>query len=473
MVRTKLVAILLGPSGVGLVGLYASVTGLVGTISGLGIASSGVREVAEAHGSGDVARLSVTAKTLRRASWGTGILGWILSVAFAFPLSQWAFGSGERAGAIALLGASLLVAAVSAGQSALIQGTRRISDLARLSILGTVAGTVISLGLYAWLRERAIVPVVIATAIANLGFSWWFARKISLDDVPLTVHETWRQSRRLLTQGLAFMWSAVAAAGVALITRSLIVRELGLESNGIHQAAWGISGMFAGFILGAMGSDFFPRLTAVSDDHEQVNRLVNEQTEIGILLALPGLMGTLAFGPWIMNVFYSAKFLPGADLLPWFVLGVFGKVVSWPMGFTMIAKGAKGWFAISETGAATCQLILTVGLLYGFGLVGTAVAYAVLYLFYTGFVFWICRRLTSFGWSPTTLRLLGASTVMVLAAFGCSHLMSEVPGLICGGVLTLIATVYSLRGFAHRLGSEHRIVKICCRIPVIGLICRN
>lgn len=463
MVRTKLVAILLGPSGVGLVGLYASVTGLVGTISGLGIASSGVREVAEAHGTGDGARLSITAKTLRRASWGTGIFGWLLSVAFAYSLSQWAFGSGERAGAIALLGASLLISAVSSGQSALIQGTRRVSDLARLSILGTVAGTVISLGLYAWLRERAIVPVVIATAVANLGFSWWFARKISLDEVPQTVHETWRQSRRLLTQGLAFMWSAVAAAGVALITRSLIVRELGLESNGIHQAAWGISGMFAGFILGAMGSDFFPRLTAVSEDHEQVNRLVNEQTEIGILLALPGLMGTLAFGPWIMNVFYSAKFLPGADLLPWFVLGVFGKVVSWPMGFTMIAKGAKGWFAISETGAAACQLILTVGLLYGFGLVGTAVAYALLYLFYTGFVFWICRRLTNFTWSPTTLRLLGASTVMVLAAFGCSHLMSKTPGLICGGVLTLMATMYSLRGFAQRLGSEHRLVKLCLR----------
>ncbi len=49
LVRIKAVAILLGPGGVGLVSLYISAMGLIGTVSGLGITNSGVREVVQAN----------------------------------------------------------------------------------------------------------------------------------------------------------------------------------------------------------------------------------------------------------------------------------------------------------------------------------------------------------------------------------------------------------------------------------------
>lgn len=115
-VRTKVVALLLGPSGIGLVSLYASATGLVGTIAELGVGSSGVREVAEAHGSGDTERVARTVKTLRRVCWITGLLGGPLAAVLSYPLSLWIFGSSERAWAIAILGLTLLIGSVSGGK---------------------------------------------------------------------------------------------------------------------------------------------------------------------------------------------------------------------------------------------------------------------------------------------------------------------------------------------------------------------
>src|ERR1043165_4515517 len=85
MVRTKLVAVLLGPSGVGLIGLYQSATALVGSVAGLGIRSSSVREVAEAHGTGQDERMGRTVRVLRRVCWLTGLLGTILTAALAWP----------------------------------------------------------------------------------------------------------------------------------------------------------------------------------------------------------------------------------------------------------------------------------------------------------------------------------------------------------------------------------------------------
>jgi len=73
LLRTKAVALLLGPSGVGLVGLYVSAIRLVGTFAQFGINESGVREVAAAAGTNNAERIAATSKTQRRVCWASGI----------------------------------------------------------------------------------------------------------------------------------------------------------------------------------------------------------------------------------------------------------------------------------------------------------------------------------------------------------------------------------------------------------------
>ncbi len=471
MVRTKLVAVLLGPSGVGLVGLYVSATELVGTLSQLGINQSGVREMAEAHGSGDAERVARTVKTLRRACWITGLFGWLLTTALSYPLSLWTFGSGERAWAIAILGATLLLGAICGGQSALLQGTRRIGDLARLNVLGAVAGTLVAVGLYGWLGEKGIVPVLITTAAVNLGFSWWFARRVQTVRITQIWAETVANSKRLVSLGLAFMYGALLAAILGLVIRSLIVRNLGLDANGIYQAAWGISGLFAGFILNAMSADYYPRLTAVAHDNEQVNRLVNEQIEIGIMLALPGLLGTLAFAPWLMHVFYSAKFLPGAELLPWLAIGVFGQVIIFPLGFIQRAKGRTRWIFLSQTHLNLLNLALALVMIRAYGVVAAAWAFALTTYIHGLVVFCIARRLSKFAWTVPSARLALFASGMIGVGFVMQLLTGGFVELALGGFITAAGCLFSLRGVSSRLGANHRIVKMVLRFPGGRLAC--
>src|SRR4051812_13416014 len=53
IIRTKAMALLLGPAGVGLMGLYASIIDVAQSLAGMGVQSSGVRQIAEASGSGE------------------------------------------------------------------------------------------------------------------------------------------------------------------------------------------------------------------------------------------------------------------------------------------------------------------------------------------------------------------------------------------------------------------------------------
>jgi len=158
MVRTKVIAMLLGPSGVGLIGICQSLIELAGKLCGLGIRSSAVRQVAEANGSGDLERLGHTVKVLRCTCWITGIFGWLLTLALAQPLSVWVFGNAERAISLGLLGAVLLLENVSGGQTALLQGVRRIKDLARVMIFSAAGGTVISIICMPWSENGGSYP---------------------------------------------------------------------------------------------------------------------------------------------------------------------------------------------------------------------------------------------------------------------------------------------------------------------------
>lgn len=465
MVRTKMVAILLGPTGIGLVGLYQSATSVVGTVTGMGIASSGVREVAKANGNDNTQQIALTVKVLRRACWVTGLFGWLLTALLSYPLSVWTFGSGDRATPLALLGITLLLTAINGGQTALLQGTRKIADIAKINILSMISATIISVSIYASLGEKGIVPVLIVSALVNISFSWWFARKIKIPLVHLSWTETVARSKGLVFLGVAFMWSALIGTGTGLWIRILIVRDLGLEANGIYQASWGISGLFAGFILSAMGTDFFPRLTGVAHDNRQVNQMVNEQIEIGLLLALPGILATLSFAPWVMKVFYSAEFVSGANLLPWFILGVFGRVISWPLGFMLMAKGATKWYAFTETFFGVLNLTLALWLLHVFGLKGVAFASAIVYAAYNIGMILVVGSLTGFKWSKGVLKLFAASGILVGAGFTSGMYLPSGFAEGSGLFLTIVATIFSLRGISSRLGRTHRIVQIVCRFP--------
>jgi PST family polysaccharide transporter len=342
----------------------------------------------------------------------------------------------------------------SGGQMACIQGMRRIGDLAKLQILSMFTSTAVAIGIYFWLKEKGILPVLISSAIINLAGSWWYASKLCIEKIDLDWISTWQNSRRLIQLGIAFMWSALMTAGVAFAIRAMITRDLGIEANGIFQSAWAISGMFAGFILSAMGTDFYPRLTVSAQDNKIMNKLVNEQTEIGILLALPGLVGTIVFAPIVMKIFYSAKFLSGAELLPWMVLGILFKIISWPMGFIQLAKGATCWFVASETFFGVSLGAVNFFLLKIEGIKGAAYSFALIYFFYIILMLYASKKLSNFIWNKQCIHLFIKAGGILAASFISVHFLSQNTNFFIGIILFIVSSIISWIELKKRIQNE-------------------
>src|SRR5664280_267391 len=155
--RTKVVALLLGPSGIGILGILQSVIDLVKSATGFGINFSGVKDIAEAANSGERQRIDRTITIVRRWALGTGLLGMLLTLFFCIPLSNYSFGNDSYYLSIAILSSTLLISSISSGQLALLQGLRKIKQLALATLLGAILGTIITLPLYYLLGKRGIV----------------------------------------------------------------------------------------------------------------------------------------------------------------------------------------------------------------------------------------------------------------------------------------------------------------------------
>lgn len=471
MVRTKLVAVLLGPSGVGLVSLYRSITELVGVLSGLGIQNSGVREIAKSYSLDDEESQALAVKTLRRACWITGLLGWLITAALAWPLSQWLFESHDHAWVLVIIGFSLVLTSVGNGQRALLQGRRRIADIAKINVYGVLAGTAVALAVYGYYGKEGIPAVIILTALCNLLISWKYSRTLQSKDIPLQWLDTWKHAKGLVGVGLAFMTMGLFSASIAMVTRLLIIKNIGIEANGMYQAAWALSGLFAGFILRALSMDFYPRLSAISENNDKVNVAVNEQTEIGVLLSLPGLIGTLTFAPLLISLFYTSEFMAAAEVLPWLILGVFAKIIVWPMGMIQVAKGASRWIYFSEiTGflAAVAMIYWLIGL---HGLIGVGMAIMISQLISIMLSRFVAGRLSQFFWSRKVLALMALTISFLVPAFFAQRWMPPTYALLLGGALTALAGVVSARGIGSRLGKDNRLVKVICSVPGGNWLC--
>lgn len=465
MIRVKFSALLIGPAGVGLIGNFQAIQGLVSTISGLGVSSSGVREVASAVASNDNLAVVRACIALRRVAWLTGFAGAAAMLALSSVLSEVTFGTRQYATEVAWLSIAVLFTSIYGSHIALIQGFRKIRELARVQIVTAILGSSASVVMYFAFGIEGIIPSLLAIAAVQFAASSYTARGFE----GLNAHVSWRDTfgaaRHLIVLGAYFMGATLVNTFVAYATRVLITQREGLDSLGIFSAAYSLSAMFVTFILGAMAADYYPRLTASAHDHRRMNQIVNDQTEVGVLLAVPGLLATLSLAPWVIRAFYSKEFEPAAEVLQWFVLGCLGRVICWPFEYVLLAIGKSGLWFVTMLAFNILHMGLNIFGLWLFGIQGVGMAFFALYVVGFGVMYFVCTRLTDFTFTWSANVLLVRFIPLLAAAFAIERFLPGWPALGLGLLLTCVGGIMCLRGIVSRVGPEHNIVQVLWRIP--------
>lgn len=462
LVRTKALAFLLGPIGVGIVSLYNGFLNAASNIATMGLGTVGTRQIAQSFSAEDEHALLLA----RRAMfWGTMLLtaaAAILIWSLRFLLALYVFGSTSYSYAIGWLavGVGLIVAAAS--QSALLQGMCRIGDMARVKVIAAIINAVLGIAfIWRW-GIRGIIGYVLIGPIATLAVGHFYVSRLpKAQNRPTELNEIAREWATLLRLGLAYVGGGLSLTVSQLWIRIYIERILGTAVLGQYQASWMVSMYYVSFVLTAMGTDYYPRLAGVIRNREAAVRLVNEQTEVALLLSTPIFVAMIAATPWVIRVLYSALFARAVVLLRWQVMGDVFKVASWPLGFIMLAAGDGKAFFWSELSANLLTAVLITVLLPSVGLKITGISYFVTYVYYLPLVYWLARRRFGFRWSRPVGGLIVTAfmtcAVVGILAFSCRWGMAIGCGISILLVMLALGRLAYISDFGGPLGRLREI----------------
>ena len=443
LVRNKFVALLLGPDGMGLVSLFNTTVQLISQATHLGISVSAVRNISEYYDAGDTEKVAHCVKVVRGWCLLTALLGMLVCVVAGPFLSNTTFSWGDHTLHFVLLAPAVGMIAITGGETAILKGQRKLGALALVQIVAALASLVIAIPIYYFFWQAGIVPVIVLMAFVTMCATLRFSLRI----FPLQI----RGARGILGEGMgmirlgvAFTLAGIVGSGAEMFIRSFLNVAGSLDAVGLYNAGYMITITYAGLVFAAMESDYFPRLSAVNQDVEATNLMVNKQTEVSVLTIAPLLTSLIIFLPVLIPLLLSSQFLPIVAMTQVAALAMFFKAMTLPVAYITLARGLSvTYFVLESVYYVALVALIMVGYrhwgIWGTGLAIT-LAHLVEFLIINGYARWRYQ----YKQSSTVVKYFAVHLLIGLSAYILTMTVDELAYWLLGALLIVVSLSFSL-----------------------------
>jgi O-antigen/teichoic acid export membrane protein len=452
IIRSKVIAILLGPAGIGLIGLLNSSIGLIGNLTNFGLRTSAVKEVSSANGLQNNNKIVFVISVIRRLVWMTGILGTLTVIIISPWLSELTFGSKNYTIGFICLSITILIQQLSNSHFVILQGMQRLKLLAKANLMGNILGLLVTLPLYYIYELDGIVPSILGSSIITLILSFYYAEKVKVGNVHISFNQALIEGKEMLRMGFFVSLSGLLSVGASYIVRAFINRIGSIEEVGLYTAGFVIINTYVGFIFTAMGTDYYPRLSKVAHSNILSKQTINQQADVALLILAPILIFFLIFINRIIIVLYSNEFVSISAMIYWAALGMLFKSTSWSIGYVLLARGTTKLFFYNELLTNFYGLFLNLLGYYYFGLTGLGLSFLISYVLNLIQLYVVANFRFEFSFDPAYVRTFIVQFSLTLFSFLTVKFISKPYFFYLGIFFIMISVSYSLMELNKRLG---------------------
>lgn len=409
VVRNKLIAVFIGPEGIGLILIYNTVIDLVAQSTRLSIDQSAQRDISGAS----AARAATVVTVVRRWSvWlgGAGVAAMLLlSPLFSF----FTFDTFTRWAPFCTLALVPFCLTYNATVTAQNQGLKRFRQLASSGIFTAVSGLAVAVPLIVFLGIRSIVPVILVYGLSSLVGAYIFRPRIA--SVPMPRREILSEGRGFIRLGFFITLSWVSMQLATYIFVTFLNNYASTEVLGVYQSGFTLMNNYVGIVFTALFFEYYPRLAAAAHSRRRLALIAGHEARLTLALITPLLCLLILLAAPVMRLIYSEDFLGAVPFVVWACVGVVFRVVSWCMAYVVLARGDGKAYLVCEVLSNVVGLAANiVGYVAG-GIVGLGIAYLVWYAAYTAIVLTVCGRRYGIGYGPRTWLYALAALALVTA----------------------------------------------------------
>ena len=444
LVRVKILAVLLGPSGIGTLSILNHFHVLAVTFIGLGLGTGIVKYVSSLKSEQDEVAVQKVLSNSFQVVFLLALLVLVVAIFLAPHMSTWMLGDSIYCPFFIIYALSLPLAAYPMTTTSFLQGLKRIKPLAKINILRASISLLFIIPLVYFFRlEGAVISVLIITTVHFSIVAYYLKKEKNHYSILRWQPFEPKLLKKLFQYGLTSLLVGTAFYLSNLILKLIIVGALGLEMNGIYQPIWALTMTYLMLVLSSMSAYSYPRLcelTSIRDITEELNGVLR----VAVLLITPAMFFLLLARKPIIHILYSSDFLAAAEYMPIQILGDFFKVLSWSVGMYLLPTKRLFTFIWLNLLQDVVMLVLAVLLVDRYQLHGIAGAFALSYLIAFGAYYWCSKKQITFGlWSRNRKLLLSSFGALLAITIGDQYL-SLLPSVLFAFMVIFLWALLSI-----------------------------
>lgn len=446
IVRNKLLAVVLGPSGVGLFAQLLGLQNLTAGLAPLGLQTGALRYIALYRTQDPDVLVRFLSTTVRLFLWLSGAAT-LLCLIFLRPLTHWATGSDTYMLMLvpALLGLPFLVQ--SQTWLVYVQAGLDMKTYSRALMLTSALGLAVLAPLVLiWNLQGAAIHLLLY-AVITWGVARWAALRAmgddthrAIDDAPFDLETV----RHLFRFGAGNLPPFVLTMAFPFVLRAQIVHDVGLTSNGLYQALLAISMQYLAIPLNAMATYSFPRISQLRE-LDDINREVNNATRVAVLFSAAGIMAILLGRDLVIETLYSRRFLEAAPLFPVQMVGNLMMAVCFAIQLPMLPQERFRARNVMTVAQYASFAAIFYGVSTEHRLWGAVWGFTVSWGIHLAMLYFYVRHVNRFRFTPDNRRLLlfSFAAVLAVAALPFPDLRMRMVGIV-------IAVAWALTSITRR-----------------------
>lgn len=378
-VTVKVVANIIGPSGVALVGQLQNFTSIFTTIGAGGINNGVVKYVSE-YKDDEINLKKYLSNGFKLTIYFSGITGLFL-IFLATYLSRWILFEEKYYYLFIFFGLSLILLSFNNFFLSALNGFKEFKKFVTINIFTNIIGLFFTVTLV-WLYDLtgALIAVVtyqgfiLIITLFYLRKMQWFSKEL---------WGTWDKAivKKYFSYTIMAFVTALTVPVSQLIIRGYIIKEYSIIEAGFWEGINKISSMYLMFITTSFSVYYLPRLSEISDN-KTLKREIFKTYKIITPIIFATLLLIYLLKDLVINILFTKEFYPMKDLFLWQLIGDFFKVISWLLSFIMVAKSMTKLFIATEIIFSILLVLLSYYLINISGIVGATQSYCINYFIY-------------------------------------------------------------------------------------------
>jgi len=390
LVSVKVVASIIGPAGVALVGQLNNFSTIALSLATGGINSGITKYVAEYKGDEEKVKQYIT--TAFRITVACSLVIGLFLLLLCKPLSKLVMLTPQYWYVFAIFGFTIIFYGLNTLIVSIVNGYKQFNKYVKVNIVSSLFGVCFTVTLVLlWGLPGALISAVtfqslmIVVSILMLRRLEWLRKEYFIGKFRKAIaSQYFRYSLMTLT-------AAFTTPLVQMFLRSYVMTEISTTEAGWWEGMNRISNMYLMVITTSFSVYYLPRLSEITDRKELRHEII-KAFKVIIPMLLGGFTIIYILRFFIIRLLFTPEFMPMSQLFIWQMAGDLFKISSWLLAYVLIAKAMTRISILNEVLSSLTYACLGYFLIKFNGIVGLTQSYLIIYIIETIVMILITRH---------------------------------------------------------------------------------